>query len=315
MDRRKITVIGAGQVGATTAQRLVEKNVADVILVDIVEGLAQGKALDLTQAAPIVGYESHVIGSTSYEATADSHVVIITSGVPRKRGMSRDELLATNARIVQSVTREAVARSPRAILIVVSNPLDAMTYVAHKTSGFPPQRVLGMAGILDSGRFRAFLAQELNVSPRDVATLVLGGHGDTMVPCLEFTQVAGVPVRHLICEDRLRALVERTRNGGAEIVALLKTGSAFYAPSAAAAEMAEAILLDRKLIRPCAAFCRGQYGIDGLFVGVPVRLGAAGVEEVLELPLSPETRSELLRSAEAVRVLCTAVDKLLANSA
>jgi len=311
LSRKKITVIGAGNVGATTAQRLAERNIADVVLIDIVEGLAEGKALDLAEAAPVIGYESAVIGSTSYEPTANSDVVIITSGVPRKPGMSRDDLLATNAKIVQSVTKEVAARSPRAVLIVVSNPLDAMTYVAHKTSGFPAERVVGMAGILDAARFRSFIAMELGVSVRDVTALVLGGHGDTMVPCPEYTNVAGVPITQLLSADKLNRLIERTRQGGAEIVALLKTGSAFYAPSAAAAEMAEAVLLDRKLVRPCAAMCRGQYGIDGLFVGVPVRLGAGGVEAVIELPLAEETRAALAKSAEAVRELCTSVDALL----
>jgi len=309
--RKKITVIGAGNVGATTAQRIVEKNLADVVLIDIVEGLAEGKALDLAEAAPVVGHNMHITGSTSYDATEGSDIVIITSGVPRKPGMSRDDLLETNTRIVQSVTREASARSPEAVIIVVANPLDAMTYVAYKTSGFAPQKVVGMAGILDSARFRAFIAMELDVSVNDVTALVLGGHGDDMVPCPEYTSIAGVPIREMMSSETLASLVDRTRKGGAEIVSLLKKGSAFYAPSAAAAEMAEAILTDSKLIRPCAAFCKGQYSIDGLFVGVPVRLGSGGVEEIVELSLGSETLSRLGASAEAVRVLSDKVDNLL----
>jgi len=314
MIRTKITVVGAGNVGATTAQRLVEKNIADIVLVDIVEGLAAGKALDLAEAAPVAGYESRVTGSTSYDATEGSRVVIVTSGVPRKPGMSRDDLLGTNARIVQSVTHEVAAHAPEAVLIMVANPLDAMTYVAHKTSGFPAERVLGMAGILDTARFRAFVAEELGVSVRDVTALVLGGHGDTMVPCPEYTAVAGVPIAELMAKDRLESLIERTRRGGAEIVSLLKTGSAFYAPSAAAAEMAEAIVLDRRIVRPCAALCRGQYGIDGLFVGVPVLLGARGAEKIMELPLHSATKRQLDESASAVRRLCAKVDALLGSA-
>jgi len=314
MSRTKITVVGAGNVGATTAQRLAEKNIADIVVVDIVEGLAAGKALDLAEAAPVAGYESRVTGSTSYDATEGSRVVIVTSGVPRKPGMSRDDLLGTNARIVQSVTREVAAHAPEAVLIMVANPLDAMTYVAHKTSGFPAERVLGMAGILDTARFRAFVAEELGVSVRDVTALVLGGHGDTMVPCPEYTAVAGVPIAELMAKDRLESLIERTRRGGAEIVSLLKTGSAFYAPSAAAAEMAEAIVLDRRIVRPCAALCRGQYGIDGLFVGVPVLLGARGAEKIMELPLHSATKRQLDESASAVRRLCAKVDALLGSA-
>jgi len=308
MERRKISVIGAGNVGGTTAQRLAEKNLADVVLLDINEGVAKGKALDIMESAPLYGFDVQVTGTADYDGTAGSNLVVISSGVPRKPGMSRDDLLRINAEIVQTVTREVAKRSPEAIIIVVSNPLDAMTYVAHRESGFPKQRVMGMAGALDSARLRAFIAMELGVSVTSVHALVLGGHGDTMVPLMRYTTVNGIPVGQLMAADRLEALVKRTREGGAEIVNLLKTGSAFYAPSAAVVEMAEAILADRQKIIPSAAYCEGEYGIQGLFVGVPARLGARGVEAVVQVDLTPPERALLAQSAAAVKDLCEKVD-------
>jgi malate dehydrogenase len=311
MARTKVTVVGAGNVGGTAAQRLVEKNCYDVVLVDVVPGLPQGKALDIAQAGPVCGYDSQVIGSNGYNETAGSAVAVITSGIPRKPGMSRDELLATNAKIVGSVVKELVKRSPDIILVLVTNPLDAMTYVAHKVSGLPKQRVMGMAGVLDSARFRSFIAAELNVPSADVQAMVLGGHGDTMVPLLKHTTVKGKPITELLPQDKLASLVKRTRDGGAEIVNLLKTGSAFYAPSAAAVDMVEAILRDQKRVLPCAVRCDGEYGIDGLFVGVPARLGRKGVEGIEQYDLSPDEKAALTASAAAVKVLCEAVDRLL----
>ncbi len=308
MKRRKISVIGAGNVGGTTAQRLAEKNLADVVLLDINEGVARGKALDIMESAPLYGFDVRVTGTADYDGTTGSDLVVISSGVPRKPGMSRDDLLRINAEIVQSVTREVAKRSPEAIIIVVSNPLDAMTYVAHRESGFPKQRVMGMAGALDSARLRAFIAMELGVSVTSVHALVLGGHGDTMVPLMRYTTVNGIPVGQLMAADRLEALVKRTREGGAEIVNLLKTGSAFYAPSAAVVEMVEAILADRQKIIPSAAYCEGEYGIQGLFVGVPARLGARGVEAVVQVELTPPERALLAQSAAAVKDLCEKVD-------
>ena len=308
--RRKITVVGAGNVGATTAQRLAERDYADVVLVDIVEGMPQGKALDLNQAAPVVGYEPRLVGTNGYDETSGSEIVVITSGLPRKPGMSRDDLLAANREIVAGVTREVADRSPDSIIICVTNPLDAMCHVALDTSEFPRQRVVGMAGILDSARFRAFLAWELGVSARDVTGFVLGGHGDTMVPITSYTNVAGVPVSQKIPAERLEAIVQRTRDGGAEVVKLLKSGSAFYAPAAAVAEMVDSILYDQKRVLPCAALCQGEYGIDDLFVGVPVKLGKDGVEEIVEIELSDEERADLHRSAEAVRELVDAMAAL-----
>jgi malate dehydrogenase len=311
MKRRKVTVIGAGNVGGTTAQRLVEKGLADIVLLDINEGMAQGKALDLSEAAPLYGYDSRIIGTSHYEDTAGSDLVIVTSGVPRKPGMSRDDLLKVNTDIVKNVIRQAIKNSPEAILLVVSNPLDAMTYVAYKVSGFPKQRVMGMAGALDSARFRAFVAMELGVSVKNIHAMVLGGHGDSMVPMLRYTTISGIPVADLIPRDRLEAIVKRTREGGAEIVNLLKTGSAYYAPSAAVVEMAEAIILDNKAILPCAALCEGEYGIDQLFVGVPVRVGHGGVEKIIEVKLDSVEERELKKSASAVKELCQRVDTML----
>ena len=308
--RRKITVVGAGNVGATTAQRLAERDYADVVLVDIVEGMPQGKALDLNQAGPVVGFEPNVIGTNGYDETSGSEIVVITSGLPRKPGMSRDDLLAANREIVEGVTREVANRSPDSIIIAVTNPLDAMCHVALDASGFPRQRVVGMAGILDSARFRTFLAWELGVSARDVTGFVLGGHGDTMVPITSYTNVAGVPVSQRIDASRLEEIVQRTRDGGAEVVKLLKSGSAFYAPSAAVAEMIDSIVYDQKRVLPCAALCNGEYGIDGLFVGVPVKLGKEGVEEILEIELSDDEREDLHRSADAVRELVDAMAAL-----
>ena len=301
--RKKITVVGAGNVGATLAQRLVERGDSDVVMVDIVEGLPQGKALDLLEAGPVVGYDSRVIGTNGYEETAGSDICVITSGVPRKPGMSRDDLVLTNMKIVRGVTEEIVRRSPQAILIVVSNPLDAMAQLAFTVSRFPRERVIGMAGVLDTARFRTFIAQELQVAVEDVQAYVLGGHGDTMVPLARMCTVAGVPIGELLPQERIDAIVERTRDGGAEIVNLLKTGSAFYAPSAAVAQMVDAILLDRKRILPCAVHLQGEYGIDGLFVGVPVKLGARGAEEVIQLELTADELAALQRSADSVQEL------------
>jgi malate dehydrogenase len=282
MDK-KVTVVGAGNVGATAAQRLAEKGLCDVVLVDIVEGVPQGKALDLMEAAPVEKHDCQVTGSNSYEATAGSDIVIITAGIPRKPGMSRDDLIGTNAGIVKSVTTQIAKYSPEAILIIVSNPLDAMCHVAYEASGFPKNRVIGMAGVLDSARFRTFISMELNVSVENIHAFVLGGHGDTMVPLPRYSTVAGIPITELMPPDRIDALVSRTANGGAEIVGLLKTGSAFYAPASSAVEMAESILKDRKKILPCAVYLEGEYGYHELFIGVPVKLGAGGVEEIIQI--------------------------------
>jgi malate dehydrogenase len=301
--RRKITIVGAGNVGATLAQRLAERDYADLVLVDILEGVPQGKALDLLEAGPVIGYDTLIVGSNGYEATAGSEVCIITGGVARKPGMSREDLVSTNAGIVRSVTTSLVKTSPKCILIVVSNPLDAMVHVAHRVSGFAKERVLGMAGVLDTARFRTFIAQELGVSVQDVRAYVLGGHGDDMVPLARLCTVGGIPLKQLLPAPRIAEIVERTRKGGAEIVNLLKTGSAYYAPSAAVAEMVDAIVLDKKKILPCSVLLTGQYGIHDLFVGVPVKLGAAGVEAILEIALEPEEQQELQRSAQSVREL------------
>jgi malate dehydrogenase len=309
MDK-KVTVIGAGNVGATAAQRLAEKDLCDVVLVDIVEGVPQGKALDLTEAAPIEKHDARLSGANDYNDTQDSDIVIITAGIPRKPGMSRDDLISTNAGIVKSVVKEVATRSPEAILIIVSNPLDAMCHVAYEASGFPKQRVIGMAGVLDSARFRAFIAMELDVSVENTHAFVLGGHGDTMVPLPRYSTVAGVPITELISSERIDALVERTRNGGAEIVGLLKTGSAYYAPASAAVEMAESILKDKKKILPCAAYLQGEYGINDLFIGVPVKLGSGGVEDIVEITLTDQERAELQKSAAAVQELKALLDKI-----
>jgi malate dehydrogenase len=303
MARNKVTVIGAGNVGATTAQRIAEAGLADVVLVDIVEGLPQGKGLDLAEAAPVVGHDAAVTGTNDYADTAESDIVVVTSGLARQPGMSRDDLMAKNAGIVRAVVEQAVRHSPSAILIVVTNPLDAMCHVAMQASGFPRERVIGMAGVLDSARFRTFIARELGVSVEDTHAFVLGGHGDTMVPLPRYSTVAGIPITELLPPERVQALVERTANGGAEIVALLKTGSAFYAPAAATFEMVEAILLDRKRVLPCATYLQGEYGVDGLFVGVPVVLGAGGMERVIEIKLSADEQDAFGRSADAVREL------------
>ncbi|MEA1946651.1 MAG: malate dehydrogenase [Thermodesulfobacteriota bacterium] len=309
MDK-KVTVVGAGNVGATAAQRLAEKELCDVSLIDIIEGFPQGKALDLAEAAPIEKHDAHLTGSNDYAASANSDIVIITAGIPRKPGMSRDDLLNINAGIMDSVTKEVAKLSPDAIIIVVSNPLDAMCHVAYETSGFPKNRVIGMAGVLDSARFRSFIAMELNVSVENTTAFVLGGHGDTMVPLPRYSTVAGIPITELLPKERIDALVERTANGGAEIVGLLKTGSAFYAPASAAVEMAESILKDKKKILPCAAYLEGEYGFNELFIGVPVKLGANGVEEIIEITLTAEEKAALEKSADAVRELKEVLKKL-----
>ena len=301
--RFKVTIVGAGFVGATTAQRIFESGYADVVLIDIVEGKPQGVALDMLSSGPVIGTDAQIIGSNTYDESANSDVVVITAGIPRKPGMSRDDLLMTNMNIVGSVTAEVAKRSPDAVLIIVSNPLDAMVQHAYRVSGFPKERVVGMAGILDTARFRTFLSQELNASVTNVSAYVLGGHGDTMVPLIGSTTVGGVPVSKLIEATRLEEIVQRTRDGGAEIVALLKTGSAYYAPSAAVAQMTEAILLDRKEILPCAAFLEGEYGINGLYAGVPVKLGAKGIEEIIEVELTNDESAALNASAESVQEL------------
>ncbi len=311
LTRKKVTVIGAGHVGATAAQRLAEKEMADVVLIDIHEDMPAGKALDLAEAAPIYGYDSRLMGGADYEASTDSDIVVITSGLPRKPGMSRDDLLRVNAKIVNEVTAKAVAKSPNAILIVVSNPLDAMTYVAYRTSGFPKKRVMGMAGVLDAARFKAFLAMELNVSIENIQTIVLGGHGDSMVPLPRYTTISGIPIMELISKGRLDAIVQRTRDGGAEIVKLLKTGSAYYAPSAAIVEMVESILKDKNKILPCSALCTGEYKLDEVFIGVPVRLGNTGIEQIYEINLSTEEATALAASAKTVQDLCKIAGEVL----
>jgi malate dehydrogenase len=302
--RKKISIVGSGNVGATAAHWIASKELADVVLIDIIEGVPQGKGLDLLEAMPIEKRDAHVIGTNDYADTANSDIVIITAGIPRKPGMSRDDLLNTNYKIMSDVVGKVIQHSPNCILIVVSNPLDAMAQAAYKLSKFPRERVIGMAGVLDSARFRAFIAEELKVSVENVTAFVLGGHGDTMVPLPRYSTVAGIPITELIAPDRLAQLVQRTRDGGAEIVKYLKTGSAYYAPSAAATEMAEAILKDKKKILPCAAYLDGEYGIKGLFVGVPVKLGAKGIEQIVQIKLTPEEQAGLNKSADAVKELC-----------
>ncbi|HEY7123879.1 MAG TPA: malate dehydrogenase [Ktedonobacterales bacterium] len=301
--RKKITVVGAGMVGSTLGQRIAERDYADVVLVDVIPNMPMGKALDILEAGPIEGYDSLVTGSNGYAETANSDIVVITSGLPRKPGMTRDDLLRKNQEIVTSVTQEVVEHSPKCVIIVVTNPLDAMAQLAHHVSGFPRERVIGMAGVLDTARFRTFIAQELNVSVRDVSAYVLGGHGDTMVPLVRFTTVAGVPVSKLISAEKLEKIVQRTRDGGAEIVNLLGSGSAFYAPSAAVAQMIDSIVLDKKMILPCAVYLQGEYGIHNLYVGVPAKLGAKGMEEVIQIELTHEEQAALKKSADAVKEL------------
>src|SRR6516164_2806714 len=301
--RAKITVVGAGNVGASVAQYAVERELGDVVLVDVIEGIPQGKALDLAQAGPVHGYDAALVGANGYDDTANSDIVVITAGLARKPGMTRDDLLFKNAEIVGGVVEQVVARSKNAILVLVTNPLDAMVQLAWKKSGFPPQRVIGMAGVLDSARFRTFIAQELKVSVENVTAFVLGGHGDTMVPLSRYSTVAGIPVTELIEPARLGQLVQRTRDGGAEIVKYLKTGSAYYAPSAAVTEMVESILKDKKKILPCAAFLEGEYGINGLYVGVPCKLGSAGIEEIIQIKLSADEQVALQKSADSVKEL------------
>ena len=301
--KKKVTIVGSGNVGATTAHWIVDKELADVVLIDIVEGIPQGKALDLLQSGPIEGFDCEVVGTNNYEDTSDSDIIIITAGLPRKPGMSRDDLLIKNYEIVKSVTEQIVQYSPQSILIIVSNPLDAMVQTAYRVSGFPKNRVIGMAGILDSARFRTFISKELDVSVENIHAFVLGGHGDTMVPLPRYSTVSGIPITDLLSSEKIDALVKRTANGGAEIVGLLKTGSAFYAPSAAVTEMVEAIFKDKKKILPCAAFLEGEYGINGLFVGVPVKLGKNGIEEIIQIALQPEEEEALKNSAAAVKEL------------
>jgi malate dehydrogenase len=299
---QKITVVGAGNVGATAAQRLAEKNLArTVVMVDVVEGVPQGKALDQWQSAPVEGFDTRVIGSNGYDAAADSDVFVVTAGIARKPGMSRDDLVKTNAGIVASVSAEIKRVAPRSIIVMVSNPLDAMCYVAMKTTGFPRERVIGMAGVLDTARYRAFLAEALNVSVEDIQAMVLGGHGDTMVPLISYTTVSGIPIGQLMSQEQLDPIVNRTRNGGAEIVAFLKTGSAYYAPSASAVQMVEAIALDKKRILPCSAWLQGEYGLTDVFCGVPCKLGRNGLEQILSIQLTEAEKAELHKSAENVR--------------
>ena len=301
MKRKKISIIGAGFVGATAAQWAAEKELGDVVLVDILEGIPQGKALDLFQAAPVEGFDARVIGSNGYDETRDSNVVIVTSGVPRKPGMSREDLLEINKKIIESVVAQVVERSPQAILIMVTNPLDTMTYLAFKKSGLPKQRVMGMAGILDTARFKAFIAMELGVSVEDIQALLLGGHGDEMVPLPRYTTISGIPLSQFLPKEAIDRLVDRTRKGGGEIVNLLKTGSAFYAPSAAAIQMTEAILKDKKRILPCCVYLDGEYGLKDMCFGVPVKLGADGAEAIIELQLTEEEKKLVAKSAESVK--------------
>ncbi len=305
--RKKVTIVGAGNVGATAAHWIAAKELADVVLIDVVEGIPQGKGLDLLEAMPIEKRDSHIVGTNDYVDTANSDIVVITAGIPRKPGMSRDDLLQTNYKIMSDVVGKVIANSPDTILIVVSNPLDAMAQAAYRQSKFNRERVIGMAGILDSARFRTFIAEELNVSVENVTAFVLGGHGDTMVPLPRYSTVAGIPITELIPKDRLDAIVQRTRDGGAEIVKHLKTGSAYYAPSAAAVEMVEAILKDKKKIVPCAVYLQGEYGINGYYVGVPCKLGARGLEQIIEIKLTPEEDAALKKSAEAVKELCAVI--------
>ncbi len=308
--RRKITIVGAGFVGATAAHWAASKELGDVVLIDIVEGIPQGKGLDLFEASPVEGFDSRITGTNDYSDTKDSDIVIITAGIPRKPGMSRDDLLSTNAKIVKSVTEEIVKYSPDCYIIVVSNPLDAMVYVAKEVSGFPKNRVMGMAGVLDSARMSSFIAEALDVSVEDVNAFVLGGHGDSMVPLARYSTVAGIPITDLMDEETIEKIIDRTRNGGAEIVNYLKTGSAFFAPSASAVAMAESILKDKKRIYPCAAYLEGEYGVNGYYIGVPVKLGANGVEKVIEIQLTDEEKKALMQSYESVKSLVAKVREM-----
>jgi malate dehydrogenase len=313
--RKKVTIVGAGNVGATAAHWIAAKELADVVLIDVAEGIPQGKALDLLEAMPIEKRDVHVIGANDYAEAANSDIVVITAGIPRKPGMSRDDLLQTNYKIMSDVVNKITAVAPNSILIIVSNPLDAMAQAAFKQSKFNRERVIGMAGVLDSARYRTFIAQELNVSVENVTAFVLGGHGDTMVPVVRLSNVSGIPLSELIPADRLAAIVDRTRNGGAEIVKYLKTGSAYYAPSAAAVEMVESILKDKKKVLPCAALLEGEYGINGLFVGVPVKLGRNGIEKIYELQLNAEEKAMLAKSAGAVQELVDVLKPKMAGAA
>ena len=301
MGRKKISVIGAGNVGATVANKVAEMEVGNVVMVDIIDGLPQGKGLDMLESAPIGGFDSNIVGSMGYDETADSAVVVVTSGVARKPGMSREDLLDTNKKIIESVVGQVVSKSPNAILVMVANPLDTMTYLALKRSGFPRNRVMGMAGILDTARFKAFISMELDVSVEDIQTVILGGHGDEMVPLPRYTTVSGIPILQLLPEETVERLVERTRKGGGEIVSLLKTGSAYYAPGAAAAQMVEAVLKDKKRILPCCAYLEGEYGLSDMCFGVPVKLGANGVEKIIELELTADEKELVSTSAESVK--------------
>ena len=302
--RKKVTVVGAGHVGATLAQRIAEAELADVVLVDVVEGVPQGKGLDLLEAGPVLGYDARITGSNGYDETTGSDIIVITAGLARKPGMSRDDLLAANGDIVKKVAQETGRRSPHAIMIVVTNPMDVMAFVAMKAGGFKREKVIGMGGVLDSARFRAFIALELGVSVENTHAFVLGGHGDSMVPLPRYSTVAGIPITELMSADRISRLVDRTRKGGAEIVALLKTGSAYYAPSAATLEMVEAMLLDKKKILPCSTYLEGEYGVKGAFAGVPVKLGATGVEQVVEIKLGVDEQAAFMKSVDAVRAGC-----------
>ena len=307
MARRKISIIGAGNVGAFTAARATAEELGDIVLVDVVEGMPQGKALDLAESAPMLNFDAHIVGSNDYEPTANSDVVVVTAGLPRKPGMSRDDLLAINEEIMKSVIEQVAPRSPNAVLVIVSNPLDAMCMVAKRVSGFPKERVVGMAGVLDTARFRAFISMELDVSVEDISALVLGGHGDTMVPLPRYTTVGGIPIQMLLSPERVAAIVERTRQAGGEIVSLLKTGSAFFSPAAATIAMVKAILKDKKRILPCCAYLDGEYGYHDIYFGVPVKLGTNGVEQIIELELNEEQRGRLDKSAASVKEM---LDKL-----
>ena len=308
--RNKVTVVGSGNVGASVALRIADREIADVVMTDILEGIPQGKGLDMLQAGPIVGSDSRVAGSNDYKDTAGSDIVVVTAGFPRQPGMSRDDLLIKNYEVIKATTEKIIAQSPNCILIMVTNPLDAMCQVALKVSKFPKSRVIGMAGVLDSARFRTFIAQALNVSVENVQAFVMGGHGDTMVPLVRYSSVAGIPLTDLLDAKMLEAIVQRTRDGGAEIVKYLKAGSAFYAPSAAVVEMVEAILLDKKKILPCAAYLDGEYGIKGLFLGVPVKLGAKGIEQIMEVKVTPEEQVAIKKSADAVKELVDVMRKM-----